>query len=126
MTGLSGGRTGPFAMPRPARAKRSVRVSPSLEGWGVARLEKIAPENMREVFEALLVGVEIGKEQVVVTVRPIELRRFLEWDDNSTFRSRPSDWPLSEARFDFRLEIRVVSPEKWPTLHVEAKGLDGP
>lgn len=85
------------------------------------RLEQTELDNLEEVFEALLVGIEIGKERVFVTLRPIELRRFIEWDEKSIFRSRPSDWPLSEASYNFELAVRVISPEKWPTLSLEPR-----
>lgn len=114
-----------------------MRLRPALKALGIhgAELEKLAalginaaerlarmPRNkVGEVIRALLCEIELAREEVSIVVRSIELRRFLEWDDNSIFRSRPRDWPLSEARFEFSIEVRTTSVEKWPTLNIKPR-----
>lgn len=96
-------------------------------GKGAAdRLTRTESGHLRELFEALFVGVEVGKEHVTFNVRSMELRRFLKWDDRSSFHSRPSDWALSDASYEFTVEVAVVSAEKWPALNLEARIGDVP
>lgn len=70
------------------------------------------------MVRALVSGIELGRETVSVTLRPFELKRFLLWDDRTAFRGQPKDWPLTDATYEFTIEVRVVSPEKWCTLNV--------
>lgn len=114
-----------------------VRLRPALKLLGIhgAELEKLAALGVKaadrlartplnkvgEVVRALVCEVELAREEVSIVVRSIELRRFLEWDDHSIFRSRPRDWPLSEARFEFCIEVRTTSVEKWPTLNIKPR-----
>ncbi|MGB3806980.1 MAG: recombinase family protein [Erythrobacter sp.] len=91
-------------------------------GEGAAqRLEATSSDLRRSVFEALLIGVELGKEQISVTVRPQEVQRFLQWRGLTEFRAKPHDWPLSNANFEFQIEVRALSPEKTPIINVEPR-----
>lgn len=85
------------------------------------RLAQTATDKVREIVRALICEVELGLETVSIVIRSIELRRFLEWDDHSVFHARQRDWPLSEARFEFSIEARITSAEKWPTLNIKPR-----
>lgn len=85
------------------------------------RLEATGQKYMPELFEALVIGIELGKEHLSFTIRSWELRRFLEWDDNSVFRARPSDWPLSDAIYEFSIEVRAVAAQRWSSLRIEPR-----
>ncbi|QDH33914.1 recombinase family protein [Porphyrobacter sp. YT40] len=119
------------------------RVRPALKLLGIrgAELEKLSElgksaagrlartptDKVGDIVRALICEIELGLENVAIAVRAIELRRFLEWDDHSAFHARPRDWALSEARYEFSIEVRIPSAEKWPTLHIKprAEDIDG-
>lgn len=86
-----------------------------------ARIEKTAPDKVGRIVRALISEIEVGQESVAIVVRPAELKRFLEWDDNSAFRARERDWPLSDAKYIFEIEVRVTAAEKWPNLNVKPR-----
>ncbi len=82
-------------------------------------LDATPPEQMRDLFAALLLRIEIGEEHVSLDFRSIELRRFLLWDGATAFRGRPSDWPCSDARYALKVPVCAISAERWPVVHIE-------
>ncbi len=82
------------------------------------RLAGSSREKMPDIIRALICDIEVALESVTIAVRVAELKRFLDWDDQSAFRSRQRDWPLSEARYAFTIEVRTTAAEKWPNLNV--------
>lgn len=83
-----------------------------------AHLERIPPEQMEDLFAALLLRIEIGEEHVSLEFRAIELRRFLLWDGAAAFRGRLSDWPCSDARYTLDVPVCAISAERWPVVHI--------
>lgn len=89
------------------------------KGRAAARRLKSTPlGKMEALFKALICWIEIGEEEVSIMFRSLELRRFLEWDDNSEFRGRPADWPCSDAKFEHSIAVRAITAERWPSLHI--------
>lgn len=86
-----------------------------------ALLDATPPEQMRDLFAALLLRIEIGEEHVSLDFRSIELRRFLLWDGATAFRGRPSDWPCSDARYVLDIPVCAISAERWPVVHIEPR-----
>lgn len=82
------------------------------------RLMEESIEQIGETAKALFREIELARERVSIAIRSIELKRFLLWDQRSAFRGRASDWTLSDAHFEFSVEVRAVSAEKWATLNV--------
>lgn len=111
---------------RPALRSLGIRGT-ELEGLaetGVSAAERLArtpADKVGEIVRALVCEIELGIENVSIAIRSIELRRFLEWDDHSVFHASPGDWALSEARFEFSVEVRITSAEKWPALHIRPR-----
>lgn len=87
----------------------------------VTRLGNTPTERLEELFAALLCRIEVGEEKLSICFRSLELRRFLLWDDNSTFRGRPADWPCSDARYEFEVSVRAITAERWPSLHIKPR-----
>jgi DNA invertase Pin-like site-specific DNA recombinase len=83
-----------------------------------ARLEGTARERVGGIIRAIVCEVEVAPESVAIVIRSSELRRFLEWDDRSAFHAREREWPLSDARYVFEIEVRATAAEKWPNLNV--------
>jgi hypothetical protein len=83
-----------------------------------SRLEATPREQMEALFTALAIRIEVGEERVVIDLRTLELRRFLEWDGSSTFRARPTDWPCSNARHALEIAACAVSAARWPVINV--------
>jgi hypothetical protein len=84
-------------------------------------LEGTRPEWLPDMFTALLYGVEIAEETVSITFRSLELRRFMAWDGKTMFRGRPADWPCSDARYVLEVDVRVITAERWPSLHISPR-----
>ena len=86
-----------------------------------AHLEACLPEAMEELLSALLLGIEVGEERLSITFRAVELRRLLLWDGKTAFRGRPADWPCSDARHVLDIDVRAISAERWPVVHIHAR-----
>lgn len=82
------------------------------------RLARTPSDRVGEVVRAVVCEIELARESVTVTTRSCELKRFIEWDEDTTFHARPRDWPLSDAKFRFAFEARVTAAAKWPTLNI--------
>lgn len=85
------------------------------------RLEMILPGDRADFFAALFMRIEVFPEALSMHVRPIELRRFLEWDGQSKFVTRPADWPTSNARYLIEVPVSVIAPERWPAFTVQPR-----
>lgn len=85
------------------------------------RLMRTPRDKLIEIVRALICEIELAQETITITIRAYELKRFIQWDDTTTFHARSQDWPLSDAKFKFSSEARVTSAEKWPTLNVEPR-----
>ncbi len=85
------------------------------------RLSEMPRPKVAEAIRALVCEIELGREQVSISIRASELKRFIEWDDVSTFGARPADRPLSDARFDFLIEVQATSTEKWMRLNISPR-----
>lgn len=81
-------------------------------------VEGTRPEWLPDLFAALIQRVEIAQEVVSITFRSIELRRLMAWDGKTVFRGRPADWPCSDARYVLDVDVRVITAERWPSLHI--------
>lgn len=81
-------------------------------------LSSAPPEWLPELFKALVQRVEIAEEIVAITFRSLELRRLMAWDGKTAFRGRPEDWPCSDARYVLDVDVRVITAERWPSLHI--------
>jgi site-specific DNA recombinase len=80
------------------------------------------PCRQREaLFAALLVRLEVFPEALTMHVRPIELRRFLEWDGQGNFAGRPADWSTSNARYAIEVPVSVIAPERWPAFTTQRR-----
>lgn len=74
-----------------------------------------------EQFRALVERIEVGEEQLTITVRGVELRRLLQWNGKTSFRGRPADWSSSEARYELLVEVSALSAARWPLMIVHAR-----
>ncbi|NKB15992.1 MAG: recombinase family protein [Sphingomonadales bacterium] len=81
-------------------------------------LEFTRVEWLPDLFKALVYRVEIAEEIVSITFRSLELRRLMAWDGKTAFRGRPADWPCSDARYVLDVDVRVITAERWPSLHI--------
>ncbi len=81
-------------------------------------IESTRKEWLPDLFKALLQRVDIAEDVVSITFRAIELRRLMAWDGKTAFRGRPADWPCSDARHVLDVDVRVVTAERWPSLHI--------
>ena len=84
-------------------------------------LEDCPVEAIGELLTALLLGIEVGEERLSITFRAVELRRLLLWDGKPTFRGRRADWPCSDARHVLDIDVRAISAERWPVVHIHAR-----
>ena len=87
------------------------------------RLDQIPAEDLRDLFMALVLRIEIGESQLSIEFRSIELRRFLLWDASTPFHSRTADWPCSDARYVLQVDVNPLSASRWPLLHIHPKNL---
>jgi hypothetical protein len=77
---------------------------------------------MRELFVALFIRIEVGAEQVSLAFRSIELRRFLCWNGQTTFRSSPSEWLTSDARYVLDVAVSATSGQhKQALVHIDPR-----
>ena len=90
-------------------------------GEAARRVISTPIKNMEALFNALICWIEVGEEEVSIMFRGLEVRRFLEWDDNSRFCGRPADWPCSDAKFEHVVAVRAITAERWPSLHILPK-----
>lgn len=91
-------------------------------GKAVGQLvEDARPEWLQGMFTALVHRVEIAEEVVSITFRSLELRRLMAWDGKMAFRGRPADWPCSDARYVLNVDVRVITAERWPSLHINPR-----
>ncbi|GGD65102.1 hypothetical protein GRI62_11570 [Erythrobacter arachoides] len=85
------------------------------------RIAAVPAEDRKEVFAAILVRIEVGEDELTLTFRGLELRRFLEWNGRGKFYGRHADWPCSDARWEHKVAARVVTAERWPSLHINPR-----
>lgn len=85
------------------------------------RLQSTPKVALEDLFSALLYGVEVAKESLTLEFRPLEVRRFLEWADLGAFQGSRADWPFSDARYEYVVEVRAVTAERWPSLHIKPR-----
>lgn len=90
-------------------------------GLAAARLASTPPSQIEGLIAALLVRIEVAPEALTLEVRPIELRRFLEWDGQGTFVGRQADWPTSNARYAIEVPVSVIAAERWPSFTVQPR-----
>ena len=86
-----------------------------------ARIESTRPEAMEELMRALLVGIEVGEECLSIIFRSVELRRLLQWNGKNAFRGRTADWSCSDARHVLEVDVRAISAERWPVVHINPR-----
>lgn len=80
------------------------------------------PHNQREaLFAALFTRIEVSPGAISMHLRPIELRRFLQWDGQGCFVGRPADWPTSNARYAIDVPVNVIAPARWPAFTVQPR-----
>lgn len=85
------------------------------------RLEAAPLEWMEELFAALLIGIEVGEERLLIIFRSVELRRFIQWNGKTPFRGRQADWPCSDARYTLDLHVCAISAERWPIMPLKPR-----
>lgn len=85
------------------------------------RLLATAKPSLEALFKAIAHRIELGQNEVTITFRMLELRRYLEWKSESGFRGRPADWPCSDARYERVIAVRAVTDERWPSLHINPR-----
>jgi site-specific DNA recombinase len=91
----------------------------AIRGKSIAQLlESTRQEWLPDLFTALVHRIEIAEETVSITFRSLELRRLMAWDGKTAFRGRSADWPCSDARYVLEVDVRVITAERWPSLHI--------
>lgn len=90
-------------------------------GAAADRLANIPPSQREALFTALFERIEVFPEALAMHVRPIELRRFIEWDGQGAFVGRPADWSTSNARYAIEVPVSVIAPERWPAFTVQRR-----
>ena len=85
------------------------------------RLMATPTAHLRELFAAIVHRVELGEDQVSIEFRMLEVRRYLEWKSEMSFRGRPADWPCSDARFEHVVAVHAITAERWPSLHIDPR-----
>jgi len=85
------------------------------------RLMATAKPNLHELFRAIAHRVELGEDRVSIEFRMLEVRRYLEWKSEMSFRGRPSNWSCSDARYDHVVAVRAITAERWPSLHINPR-----
>ncbi len=45
----------------------------------------------------------------------------MAWDGKTAFIGRPADWPCSDARYVLDVDVRVITAERWPSLHISPR-----
>lgn len=77
--------------------------------------------HLKEIFKAIAHRVELGENQVSIEFRMLEVRRYLDWKGEVSFRGRPSNWSLSDGRYDHVVAVRAVTAGRWPSLHIKPR-----
>ena len=90
-------------------------------GIAANRLANTPAHQCEALFAALFMRIEVSPDVLTMQVRPIELRRLLEWDGQGSFVGRPADWPTSNARYAIEVPVCVIAPERWPAFTVEPR-----
>jgi hypothetical protein len=90
-------------------------------GSASRRVTNGPPEEREALFAALFLRIEVSPESLTMHVRPLELRRFIEWKGRGAFIGRPADWPTSNARYAIDVPVSVVAPERWPAFTVKPR-----
>lgn len=85
------------------------------------RLIMTPKPKLKELFKAIVFRVELGEDQLSIEFRMLEVRRFLEWTSEMSFRGHPADWPCSDARYEHIVAARAVTAERWPSLHIKPR-----
>ena len=85
------------------------------------RLMATAKPDLKELFKAIAHRVELGEDQVLIEFRMLEVRRYLEWKSEMSFRGRPSNWSSSNARYDHIDAVGAVTAGRWPSLHINPR-----
>lgn len=86
-----------------------------------SRLAGTPGSQMEALFAALFERIEVSPDRLLMHLRPIELRRYLEWKGEDAFVGRPADWPMSKARHVIEVPVNVVAPERWPSFTVQPR-----
>lgn len=76
---------------------------------------------LKELFKAIAHRVELGEDQISIEFRMLEVRRYLEWKSEMSFRGRPLNWSFSDARYEHDVAVRAVTAERWPSLHINPR-----
>lgn len=93
-----------------------------VRGMGAAaRLESTPSVQLEALFAAIFVRIEVAPDAITMDVRPIELRRFLEWDGQGMFVGRQAEWSTSNARYSIDVAVSVIAPERWPSFIVQPR-----
>lgn len=92
-----------------------------LGGRAANVLAQTPTDRLEELIAALLIKIEVSPEALHLEIRPIELKRFLEWDSQGAFIARKADWPTSNARFTITVPVSVISAERWPVFPVQPR-----
>lgn len=85
-----------------------------------ARLEVTPKPDLEALVTTLVIRIEVGPEALTIDLRPLELRRFLEWEGQGTFVGRPTDWSTSNAQYALEVAVSVIAPERWPAFFVQS------
>lgn len=85
-------------------------------GFAANALENTPTQARRALFHALLCSVELGREELAIVFRSVELRRYLLWQGRSRFHGRPADWTWTDATYALVVSVRAVSAERSPVL----------
>ncbi|MWV26922.1 recombinase family protein [Aurantiacibacter rhizosphaerae] len=86
--------------------------------FAAKRIESTPSRDRKELFTSIIDRVEVGEDELSITFRALELRRFLEWTGSSPFFGRPADWPCSDAKYEHVVAVRAIAAERWPSLHI--------
>jgi hypothetical protein len=85
------------------------------------RVKAMTPRQCEGVFAALFERIEVSQDVLMMNVRLIELRRFLEWEGQGAFVGRSADWATSNARYAIEVPVSVIAAERWPAFTVQPR-----
>ena len=85
------------------------------------RLMSTPKPQLKKLFTAIVHRVELGEDQISIDFRMLEVRRYLEWRGEMSFRGRPADWACSDARHEHIVAVRAVTAERWPSLNINPR-----
>ena len=93
---------------------------------GAAKFLEASPADwQKDILASLLSRIEVSVISVSLMFRLAELRRFLSWRGDSKFLGRIAD-RASEARYELKLEVAVVTPTVWPVLQIDPADVPTP